>query len=85
MSVFSTKPSRWNAGMRTVMARLLIALAGVGALIGAVLMLPWPLPAVDRLAPSSAQLAVARQHRWNIPTECSTQVPVGNGRNLFIS
>jgi hypothetical protein len=65
--------------------RLLIVVAGMGALVGAVLMLPSPLPAAGRFGPSTAQLAVARQQGWNIPPECSAQVPEGNGPNLFIS
>jgi hypothetical protein len=65
--------------------RLLAVLCGVGALVGAMLMMPSPLLPVHSFVPSTTQLAAARQRAWTTPRQCSSRVPVGGAPDQIIS
>jgi hypothetical protein len=59
------------------MWRVLAVLCGVGALVGAALLVPSPLPPVHTFVPSITQLVAARRMTWTTPRQCSSRVPGG--------
>jgi hypothetical protein len=67
------------------MWRLATVVSGVAALVGAVLVTPSPLLPVHRFAPSTAQLAAARQMAWNSPRQCSPRIQLSGDPDQIIS